>query len=795
VSAARVRSVSGLAAALVAAIGAVALFGWLIDVPRLRGPIPGLIEMKANTAIGLVLLGAALWILRDPDAAPGRKVLAHAFAAVALVIGLLSLAEYVLGRQLGIDQLLFSDRPESASDPTVHPGRLAPQTAIGFVMTGAALIALDWRRRLWLMAEVLAVATGAITLFAMLGYLYASGNLEAVAAFHPIAVHTALALLLLSVGILLARPDRGIMGALRSKGPGSDLARLLLPVVFLALPLMGWLLVWGQHAGLYDSDTDSALMIVVLVALLSAGIIPTALRLNRSDRARRQSDALLGSLVEHAPSIVYVKDIEGRYMLVNQGFERLTGVRAVDIRSRTMRELFSEDTYHERATDIEVARTNAPLHLELVIPVDGEQRTFMWVKFPLRDNDGRVIGIGGIANDITDRKRAEEKLERARAEAERANQAKNEFLSRMSHELRTPLAAVMGFGQLLEMGELSDRQATAVKHILKGGRHLLDLINELLDISRIESGNLAISIEPVDVRRVIAEVLPMIEPLAGGRDISIEVTAGDGESRWVLADMQRLKQVLLNLLSNAVKYNSEGGRVTISFRQFDSREQILVTDTGAGIPADRLGRLFVPFERLDPDNVEVEGTGLGLALSKGLLDAMGGEIAVESTPGRGSTFSAILERAVAPGDLVGPAGEPFSRVELPSCTILYIEDNPANLGLVEGIIEQYPDVTLLSAMQGGLGIELAVQHVPDLVLLDVNLPDISGVEVLRRLTRHPGTANIPVVILSADATRTRIQQLLDSGARAYITKPLELREFLQTIAATVGRRSPEGVAS
>jgi PAS domain S-box-containing protein len=790
---------AGIAAGAVAITGMVVLAGWIFDVTRLRGPIPGLIEMKVNTAIGFVLVGVALWLLRREGASPRARAIAHACAWGAFAIGALSLAEYVLGRNLGIDELLFHDPPESATDPTVNPGRLAPQTTVNFMLCAASLLWLDSRPLLRRAAEACALVAAGIAFFAVLGYVYAAGHFQAVAAFHPMAVHTAGAFLVLGAGVLLVRPDRGIVRALRADGPGSDLARRLLPLVLVALPMIGWLRVLGEHAGWYDADMGSALLVAVFVAMMSAGIVATARKLNRADRERRQSEraareagVLLHSLIDNAPSVVYVKGTEGRYVLVNHGFEQLTGLHSSEIYGRTMQEIFPEDRHEERATDAEVVRTNAPLQLELTLPVDGEERTFMWVKFPLRDPEGRVVGVGGIANDITERKRAEQETQHARAEAERANLAKSEFLSRMSHELRTPLAAITGFGQLLEMGELTDRQATAVKHILKGGNHLLDLINELLDISRIESGNLLVSIEPIDVRRAICDVLPLVEPLAAARNVSIEIVGV--ETRWVLADMQRLKQVVLNLLSNAIKYNREGGSVTVALRQADSREHILVTDTGAGVPEQHLGRLFLPFERLHPDDESVEGTGLGLALSKGLAEAMGGDITVESEPGRGSTFSVILESAVVPGYIGVPTlGEEPDLPEIPPCTIVYVEDNPANLKLVEGILEHFPGVTLLSAMQGGLGVELAIEHTPDMVLLDLNLPDISGLTVLHRLMRNPRTTGIPIVVLSADATRERMQQLLDSGARAYLTKPLEVGEFLRTVARTV--RSSQPVSS
>ena len=790
---------AGLAGLLVVTIGAVVLSGWALDISRLRGPIPGLIEMKVNTAIAFVMTGSALWLLRREGASPRARIVAQACALIGFAIGALSLAEYILGRNLGIDELLFRDPRESAADPTVNPGRLAPQTTVSFMLIGASLVVLDAQRALHRAAEACALLAAGIAFSALLGYVYATGQFKAVGAFHPMAVHTAAAFMVLSMGVLLARPDRGVVRALRADGPGSHLARRLLPLVLVALPVIGWLRVRGEHAGWYDPDAGTALLVIVFAAMLCAGIVVTARKLNRADRKRRESElaaretgVLLHTLINNAPSIIiYVKDTEGRYMLVNQGFEQLTGLRDTEIYGRTVHDLFPEDKHNERDTDVEVVRANAPLHLELEIPVDGDPRTFMWVKFPLRNSDGRLVGVGGIANDITERKRAEEEMQHARTEAERANLAKSEFLSRMSHELRTPLAAIMGFGQLLEMGELTTRQATSVSQILKGGNHLLDLINELLDISRIEAGKLTTSIEPVSVRRAISDVLPMVEPLAAARGISIEVAVDEVETRWALADLQRLKQVLLNLLSNAVKYNREGGSVKIVLSRAESREHILVSDTGPGIPADQVGRLFLPFERLHPEQEGIEGTGLGLALSKGLVEAMGGEIRVESEPGRGSTFSVVLESAVVPGCYGAPTpGEEGDLPQIPPCRILYVEDNPANLRLVEGILEHFPGVTMLSAMQGGLGVELAIEHVPDLVLLDINLPDISGLSVLHRLLRHQRTADIPVVILSADATRERVQQLLDSGARSYLAKPLDVGEFLRTVAGTVSSSQP-----
>jgi len=379
-------------------------------------------------------------------------------------------------------------------------------------------------------------------------------------------------------------------------------------------------------------------------------------------------------------------------------------------------------------------------------------------------------------------------LDAARVHAEAANDAKSEFLSRMSHELRTPLNAVLGFGQVLELGDLTESQQQSVTQILKGGQHLLELINDVLDISRIETGNLTLSAEPVAVDDIVDDVLDLIEPLAAQQGIRCSTTRVDDESCYVLADRQRLKQILLNLLANAVKYNNTGGTVTISYdRPSDARLRIKITDTGPGIPPDRRDLLFEPFERLGAEQTPVEGAGIGLALSRRLAQAMKGVLDVDSTEGQGSTFWIELpttegpverhERTTAGRSIAPPEASPDS----PRHTILYIEDNLANIKLIEQVLEYRHDIHLITAMQGRLGIELALQHQPELILLDLHLPDIGGETVLTEIRAHTDTANVPIIVMTADATERQHARLLAAGATAYLTKPIDVRQLLEII--------------
>jgi signal transduction histidine kinase/ActR/RegA family two-component response regulator len=378
-------------------------------------------------------------------------------------------------------------------------------------------------------------------------------------------------------------------------------------------------------------------------------------------------------------------------------------------------------------------------------------------------------------------------LHKAQLAAEAANRSKSEFLSRMSHELRTPLNAVLGFSQLLELDQLTPDQEQAVGQITKGGRHLLDLINEILDISQIETGNLALSPEAVSVREVITETVDLVRPLADERGIHLLGGELRACERYVFADRQRLKQILLNLLGNAIKYNREGGTVSITCSHRESgRLRIQVTDTGPGIPQEHFDMLFTPFDRLGAEHTTVEGTGIGLALSRRLAEVMGGTLEVESTVGRGSTFSVEFPAVEGPiqrierlDELGGTSVVPTDHSDQP--VVLHIEDNLSNIELIERVLAQRPGIRLVPAMQGRLGLELAKQHRPVLILLDLNLADVSGEEVLHTLRDDPSMSGIPVAIVSADAMPRQVQRLLAVGATAYLTKPIDVRQLLDLV--------------
>lgn len=393
-----------------------------------------------------------------------------------------------------------------------------------------------------------------------------------------------------------------------------------------------------------------------------------------------------------------------------------------------------------------------------------------------------------LLREMERRRRVQADLEVAKAEAERANRAKSEFLSRMSHELRTPMNAILGFSQLLESDErepLTPGQRESVSAIIKGGRHLLGLINEVLDLARIESGRIEVDLQPVDLAASAAEVCRSVRPLAEEKGLTLTTSLPEANACWVSADPHRLRQILLNLLSNAIKYNRKGGFVRLEVRAGEGgRWMAEVVDGGPGIAAEDQPRLFEAFQRLSADRLGIEGTGIGLAISRQLAELMGGSMSFASAPGEGSRFSVVLPGASPPEAAESRAEEAGASGSGPSRligTVLYVEDDLSNLGLVRQVLKRRPGISLLHAAQGNLGFELARAQRPDLVLLDLHLPDIHGLEVLERLRLDGATRGIPVVVVSATAMPGEVDDVLARGVSGYLTKPLDIRRFLETL--------------
>lgn len=410
----------------------------------------------------------------------------------------------------------------------------------------------------------------------------------------------------------------------------------------------------------------------------------------------------------------------------------------------------------------------------------------LWLGFHIYpDPDGLTVYV----RDVTERKKIDEAVRTAMAEAEQANTAKSEFLSRMSHELRTPLNAILGFSQLLGFSSLALEDRDSLHQIMKAGHHLLGLINDVLDIVRIDAGRMSLSLEPLLVSEQIYNALELMQPLADQHKLNLRYDLNGADHDYIQADRQRLHQVLLNLLGNAIKYTPAPGTVTVACREEEGGWlHMEVRDTGPGISPANLERLFTPFERLGAETKGIEGTGLGLAHAKRLTEAMRGTIGVHSEVGVGSTFWVAFPLVSGQLEQVGKLADdlPPPQIATANSTLLYIEDNPSNTQLIERIIARRSGIVLHTVTHGELGLDLARVHQPDLILLDLHLPDIPGWEVLARLRSDPTTEKIPIVILSADATPRQIERLLAAGANAYLTKPLDIRQFIAVLDETLG---------
>jgi len=454
---------------------------------------------------------------------------------------------------------------------------------------------------------------------------------------------------------------------------------------------------------------------------------------------------------------------------------------------------------HYRADDMRVIKSKKPKlgYEEPQTTPGGNESWLRTSKSPLRNLEGEVIGVLGMYEDITERKIAEKQLQHAKNEAERANQAKSQFLSSMSHELRTPLNAILGFAQLLEHDPghpLLEAQKESVEHIKTGGNHLLHLINEILELAKIESGHLELNIESTKPEDVFYETIPMAQALAEKSNLTFHIPALEHQWPNISVDAIRLKQVLLNLLSNAVKYNVDGGEFTLSCAVVDDFLSIKVSDTGAGISAEAMKDLFHPFARLDHENSDIEGAGIGLTITKELVELMGGEINVESVPGEGSTF--CVKFAISGDEGQTPVqNHEDERQKLEDVqhvgTVLYVEDNEANLMLMESIFEQFPNLRLITAQNAEAGMDIVATVRPDFIMLDIALPGMSGTEMLKAV-REKTDSEASIIAVSAHAMPNLVEEGLQAGFDAYLTKPFDIAKLVAELERVFGNEAVQG---
>ena len=516
-------------------------------------------------------------------------------------------------------------------------------------------------------------------------------------------------------------------------------------------------------------------------------------------QALRDHQLYTRSLFESNIDAIMTTNPSGIITDVNNQMEALAGCAREELIGTPFKNYFTDPERAEAGIKLVLSEQRVRNYELTARARDGKETVVSCNATTFHNAAGKLQGVFAAARDITEGKRLDRvlqeknaELENARSVADKANLAKSDFLSSMSHELRTPLNAVLGFAQVIESGTPppTPSQKRSLDQILKAGWYLLDLINEILDLARIEAGRLALSREPVSLNEVMLECRAMIEPQAQLRGIGMRFPRFDAPC-FVLADRTRLKQVLINLLFNAVKYNKPDGTVVVDYMAISPESvRINVTDTGAGLPEEKLTQLFQPFNRLGKEAGIEEGTGIGLVVAKRLVELMGGTIGVESTVGAGTAFWVQLTPCAAP-QLVD-AGIESAKSQQPPVTpgaaprtLLYVEDNPANLRLVEELVARRSDLRLLSAADGILGIELAREFMPEVILMDINLPGISGIEAMTILRADPATAHIPIVAISANAIPSDIKKGLDAGFFRYLTKPIVVNEFMDALGVAL----------
>ena len=541
---------------------------------------------------------------------------------------------------------------------------------------------------------------------------------------------------------------------------------------------------WGHWAATVADDSNGKLELRTVLSDISA-------RKNAELVIRESGEHyhnLFTSIAEGFCIIDMIFDERGRpvdyrFLELNPSFEKQSGLLHAE--GKRMRELVPNLETHWYEIYGKVALTGEPIRI-VQEAREMEGRWFDVHAYRLGGPESRKVAI--LFNDTTERMQAEIDLREAKELADKANRAKSEFLSSMSHELRTPLNAILGFAQLIEAGAPppTPTQKRNLDYILKAGWYLLALINEILDLAVIESGTLALSMEAVSLDEVMRECQAMVEPQARTRGIRMSFPRFDAPCH-INADRKRVKQVLSNLLSNAIKYNRPDGSVIVDWVPGTAgRIRIRVADAGDGLSAGKLAQLFQPFNRLGKETGAEQGTGIGLVVSKRVVEMMGGTIGVQSTVGKGSVFWFELDLTTDPPLVAGAVQAAAvalapDYIDTPMRTLLYVEDNPANLALVGEIIARRPDIHLLTATDGDSGIAIARAVLPDVIVMDINLPGISGIEAMKILSEDPATSHIPVIALSANAIASDIEYALRAGFYRYLTKPIKINAFMDTL--------------
>ena len=779
-----------LPALISAVIAATVLVAWLTSGPLLARMFPIGPVMKVNTAIALLALSAAAYAARRSH--PGwnwPKLISVGFVALTFAIAVGSAFEYIAGHSLGIDQLVARD----LSRGPLEPGRMAIGTVMFITALCLALVALDWPWPGPRPSEWIAWTVATFALLALIGDMFGVGQLSGVAGASQMAVSTGFVLILLSVALIASRPEHVIFKAVAGPDAGATFVRRF-GLIAVAIPfLLGVTVFEARQAGAFGPNFALSLGTFGAMGVGMTGVLVASMFVRRAERAGvgRHEAEVFKMIVETANDGVWTTDDLGRNLFMNDrmlemlGYQasELIGRRALELAPPELRELQSarmQDRLWGRTDTYETA----------FIRKDGSILWALVGATPMLDAAGKPAGSLAMVSDLTARRAAEEELKAARSQALDATRVKSEFLAAMSHEIRTPLTGLLGMVELLRATALDQEQASYAEAVSRSGDALMTIINDILDISKVEAGRLELEAIDFKIRSVVEEVAELMAPRAQNKGVELIVAISPNIPEWLRGDPARLRQVLLNLISNAVKF-TDRGEIIVSVQPVAGvgmrrRIEFEVSDTGVGISEATQERLFEKFAQADSSTArKFGGTGLGLAISRQLIGLMGGEIGVRSEPGKGSEFyftCVFEEYGVGHAEPAAPVGD------LKGLRVLVVDDSPTNVHVLEEAMRRW-QVEVDGGALGMDALELltdaAAKGKPyDVVLLDSQMLELDGFALARMIRRKPALAGLVTVLLTPAARRTaRRDEVVD----AFLTKPVKISALRECLTIVTGR--------